>query len=266
MTATLAPEEPAAVDAPAGAAGTPAAPRPRWLRRLRAIAGLAVLGGVAATPWWGPRALARLDFFHVRRVEIDGARYLPPSDVVARLRIDTATSVWADLEPLAARVAAHPLVEGARVERRFPGTLRVVVQERAPVALVPIPDGFAVLDGEGRALPVDPSRVGGLDVPILQARDSSLLRLLGAMRADAPALFARLSEVRGAGRAELELRVSGGAAELSPGGALRVRVGRDVTVGRLNDVLPVEDDLVRRRARVVEIDLRFRDQVIARVQ
>jgi len=40
----------------------------------------------------------------------------------------------------------------------------------------------------------------------------------------------------------------------------------DVSVARLADLVPVEDDLLRRRVRVAEIDLRYRDQVIARLQ
>jgi hypothetical protein len=41
---------------------------------------------------------------------------------------------------------------------------------------------------------------------------------------------------------------------------------QDVTLERLADIDPVEEDLVRRQVRVAEIDLRFRDQVIARLQ
>jgi hypothetical protein len=40
----------------------------------------------------------------------------------------------------------------------------------------------------------------------------------------------------------------------------------DITVERLGDILPVEADLARRQARVAELDLRYRDQVIARLQ
>jgi cell division protein FtsQ len=40
----------------------------------------------------------------------------------------------------------------------------------------------------------------------------------------------------------------------------------DVSVDRLAELVPVEQDLARRRLRAVEIDLRYRDQVIARVQ
>jgi len=45
-----------------------------------------------------------------------------------------------------------------------------------------------------------------------------------------------------------------------------VRVMQDVTLERLADIGPVEADLSRKQLRVAEIDLRYRDQVIARVQ
>jgi len=44
-----------------------------------------------------------------------------------------------------------------------------------------------------------------------------------------------------------------------------VRAMSDVTPARLRDVEPVEQDLAMRRMRVAELDLRFRDQVIARL-
>jgi len=45
-----------------------------------------------------------------------------------------------------------------------------------------------------------------------------------------------------------------------------VRTMQDVTLERLADVEPVEADLLHKQLRVAEIDLRFRDQVIARLQ
>jgi len=40
---------------------------------------------------------------------------------------------------------------------------------------------------------------------------------------------------------------------------------RDVTADRFAEIDPVEDDLTRRGLRAAEIDLRYRDQVIARL-
>jgi hypothetical protein len=48
--------------------------------------------------------------------------------------------------------------------------------------------------------------------------------------------------------------------------SLRVRVPLGLSVERLADIFPVENDLARRQARVGEIDLRYRDQVVARLQ
>jgi cell division protein FtsQ len=225
--------------------------RPRKAAVVAAPALLLALGA----PWWGRWVLARLTFFHVRRVEIEGARYVAPRDIVTRLRVDTSSSVWDDLRPLERRVAQHPQIASVEIERRLPGTLVVRVTENLPVALFPTRAGFRALDAGGRALPVEPSETR-LDLPILAQRDMSLLRLLAAVRQREPSLFARISEVRRQGRGELLVQLT----------TVPVRAMADVTAERLADVLPVERDLARRGARVAELDLRFRDQVIARLQ
>ena len=77
-----------------------------------------------------------------------------------------------------------------------------------------------------------------------------------SMRSQMPALYSRLSELRRAERNELVFHLR----------TWPVRTMRDVTLERLADIDPVEADLTRRQLRVSEIDLRFRDQVIARLQ
>src|SRR5262249_2719671 len=120
----------------------PASEKKRWTRwlRPRRLATLVLLPALLSSPFWGPRAARRMAYFHVRRVEIFGARYVSPSDILARLHVDTLASVWEPTEPLAARVARHPEIAHAVVRRRLPGTLVVEVTERVPVALIPTPD------------------------------------------------------------------------------------------------------------------------------
>lgn len=233
----------------------PDARAPGRLRRsLRlAVTGLA-LALVAASPWWVRAGLERLDYFRIQRVEIAGLRHLPPEEILARLQVDTFASVWQRLEPLARRVREHPDLEQADVSRRLPGTLVVTVRERAPVALVPGPGGMRVYDGRGVALPLDPSRAG-VDVPVVAAPDRAILALLDSVRLQEPALFARISEVRRAG-SELLVLIA----------VLPVRTRSDLSAARLAEVIPVEEDLRRRGAQPAELDLRFRDQVIARLQ
>jgi hypothetical protein len=66
-------------------------------------------------------------------------------------------------------------------------------------------------------------------------------------------------------RAEDSARAAGETA-MAQRSSLRVRVPIGLSVERLADIFPVESDLARRQARVGEIDLRYRDQVIARLQ
>jgi cell division protein FtsQ len=194
-------------------------------------------------------------FFHVHRIEIVGAHYVAPNDILSRLRVDTLSSVWDPTGPLEARIQRHTAVRKAVVHRKLPGTLVVEITERVPVALVPASGGFSVYDARGVALPIDPASVT-VDAPVLMQRDTALLRLLGAMRTEMPTLYARVSMVRRAGRDELILQL-----KTEP-----VRAMQDVTLERLADLEPVEADLARKQLRVSEIDLRYRDQVIARLQ
>lgn len=240
--------------APSDEAPDAVAPRrPRWKPALAGIVVLLVL----ASPLWAPLLFRRLDFFRVRRVEIVGAHYIPPGDIVGRLRVDTLASVWDPFGPMVRRIAANPEVERVAIERRLPGTLVVHVTERTPVALVPGARGLTAYDVRGAALPIDPARTP-VDAPILVAPDMAALRLLAALRQEAPELYGRVSEVRrGGGSAdELVLQFAG----------FPVRVMKNVTVDRLADIEPVESDLARRQLRVAELDLRYRDQVIARLQ
>ncbi len=229
---------------------------PRDWRRLAKPAAIAAgVFVVLLSPLWGPKILRHMDFFRVRHVEVVGARYLDPADILARLKVDTSGSVWDDTDEMLSRVAAHPLVSNASIDRKLPGTFVVTIVEHAPVALVATEDGFKAYDERAVVLPIDPTR-SEVDVPILFAPDSVMLRLLGAVRTKAPGLYGRMSEIRRDQAGEITFVLD----------SHPVRTLSDVTLQRLTDLELVESDLARRRVRVTELDLRYRDQVIARFQ
>jgi cell division protein FtsQ len=228
-------------------------PATRWRRRARIAAALAALALIAAMPWWGRRALSNLAFFRMRKVEIEGLRYLPPADVAARMQVDTTQSIWIDLGPVEKRVAAHPQVADVRLRRKLPGTLVVRVTEHLPVAIVPTRSGFSVVDARGVVLPMDPSRTA-VNLPVVAQRDTMLLRLLAGIRSAQPGLFERISQARRTGD-EVRLELA----------TLTILAMTDVTVQRLADIIPVERDLATRQLRAAELDLRYREQVIARL-
>lgn len=223
--------------------------------RWRVVAAAAAVLALLIAPWWGPPLLAQLSFFRVRHVEVDGRRYLQPDDVLRRLRIDTTTSVWTDLDVLERRVAMHPQVHTVTIERDLPGTLVVHVTENLPIAMVPASGDLRPVDADGRFLPIDPSRIA-IDLPVLAKSDTVLLHLLADVRSANPALFGDISDIRRTGGTDIVLTLP----------TANVRALAGITAKRLADIIPVETDLARRKARVTELDLRFRDQVIARTQ
>ena len=126
---------------------------------------------------------------------------------------------------------------------------------RRPVALVPIGAELRAVDERGATLPLDPSRTP-VDAPVVTApRAAGVYHLLGQMQREAPALYARISSIRPAGGDELLVQVAD----------VPVRTMTSVTLARLSDIEPVERDLARRQLRAAELDLRYRDQVIARL-
>jgi cell division septal protein FtsQ len=246
------------------------------VERLRNIgwripAGVLALTVLVAIPWWGPPLLSQLGYFHVRQVEIDGAVYVQPSRIIGRMKVDTTMSIWMNLSPIERRVASDPQVQSVAIERKLPGTLVVRLVENAPVALV---EGgsqgkgadaeMRVVDARGRALPIDPSRTN-IDLPVVESADPPVLKLLADVRTREPRLYAQISSVHRGGSKGSATAASRDELDVAlPSVMVRAMIG--VSAERLADVIPVEADLARRHARVAELDLRYRDQVIARLQ
>ena len=224
--------------------------------RVRARRVLLVAGGLAvvASPFAVRAGAQHMAFFRARKIEIDGARYIAPDQIVTRMRVDTTASIWDDAAVWTRRIGTHPQVRSVRISRRLPGTLVVHITEVPPVAFVQGGEGLKAYDASGRPLPIDPTAVD-LDLPVLPSRDASALKLLGEVRDAAPRLYARISEAHRLPRGDIAIRID----------SLNVLGSRDLTAARLSDILPVERDLSRRGRRAIELDLRYRDQVIARL-
>jgi cell division protein FtsQ len=192
-------------------------------------------------------------FFQVRQVELVGLRYLAPERVLRELPLAQNRHLFDPTDDVERSAAAIPGVVDVEVERRLPGTLRLVFTERLPVAFAPNEAGLLPLDARGRPLPYDPA-VTGFDLPIVPRPDSVLVRTLAQVRAADSVLFQHVDAVRrGAGETViLEL------------GARRVLLRAIPTRADIRAVEAVRRHLVREGLAYDALDARFEGRVFVR--
>ena len=223
--------------------------------------------------WWGgavvavmglwtaaPVVLRRLAFFRVRQVELVGIRFLDPDTVLAVLRLSPRASVFDDTHVLADRVRGLAGVADARVARRPPAALKVIVREVEPVALVAGARGaLLVVDADGRSLPFDPAQAAGgggagLDLPIVQSADNGAVGVLARIQAFDPALFHDIDAARRFAGRDVLLEF----------GSHRVLLTRDAGPEVMQAVVLVARDLAAKARPYAELDARYGGQVVVR--
>lgn len=234
--------------------------RHRWL--LAAGAAVALAGGAVLA---APRVLPEIPGFEVRRVEVLGASLLAADEVVRGAGITAGQSIWDDATAWVAALEGHAVVEEATIGRRLPGTLRIEVREKRPVALAA--DGVLVpVTVSGERLPVDPTR-SAPDLPIARGEAGVdgipplLLAELDRLARVDPELMAEVSEVEARDEAGTTLLLRHREADIEiPAGA---------SADRLMELRAVLADLDGRgdgkRQEAVRVDLRFADQIVVRM-
>lgn len=227
---------------------------PRASRRVLLWAGAAMF---VITMWMAaPLALRRLAFFRVRQVELVGIRYLDAERVLAALRMSPRASVFDDTEVLAERLRGLDGVADASVVRRPPASLKVIVREVEPIALLANERGaLGVVDADAKALPFD---LSNLDLPVVRESDRAVVGVLARVQAFDPALFQAIDAARRTesqrGRSDVLLELGNHRVLLSP------NAGPEV----LEAVMLVARDLAAKARTYTELDGRFAGQVVVR--
>ena len=234
--------------------------RSRWMRLVWGLMLFFVLilgwGG-----WRGVLALIDSDLLTARYIEIEGCRVIPEQrvrDILgpalggALLRVDT--------DSLRREIADLPRVREVKLRRRLPGTLRCTVEEAEALALLS-GESFRELSREGRLL----ERYGNPapDLPII--RLSTVVGEDSLVTLAVEALLALESASFDLGREVSEMGVDeGGLFFLRNEGRTRVLLGWEQyaqCVAAYREVFP---RLTGEKGFPRELDLRYRDQVVAR--
>ncbi|TDC69105.1 FtsQ-type POTRA domain-containing protein [Actinomadura sp. GC306] len=174
------------------------------------VAGLLVVAALAAVTWvlLGSRLLV------VRHVEVTGAELAAPERVVAAAGISLGRPM-ARLATgeIAERVERLREVESAEIERHWPGTVRIAVRERVPVAAFERGGrhhsidrhGVVVADGEAR-----PSGLPTLAVATPGPSDRTTLAALAVLSGLPERIGKNVREVGATGPEAVTLRMASG--------------------------------------------------------
>lgn len=136
--------------------------RPFWiLFVLVAIA--AAVGGYFAATWPG---------FYPKPVTVSGNKMVSTAQILSRAQIAAQQNVWLqNTHKAAQRIEAIPYVLTARIHRIPPATVRIVITERKPFAVLQTADGSALVDRDLRVLqPADDP----LALPVIVTKMPSL--------------------------------------------------------------------------------------------
>ncbi len=227
----------------------------KWPRASkRVLWGAAAVMTVIVMWMAAPVVLRRVAFFRVRQVELVGIRYLDADRVLAALQMSPRASVFDDTEVLAERLRALDGVADASVIRRPPASLKVIVREVEPVALVPNQRGaLGPVDGDGRSLPYE---LGTLDLPVVSSPDSGVVGVLARVQAYDPSLYQAIDAARrmDAQRGDVQLEL----------GTHRVLLGPNAGPEVIQAVMLVARDLAAKKRSYTELDGRFAGQVVVR--
>jgi cell division protein FtsQ len=194
----------------------------------------------------------QVPFFRVRQIEVIGVRYLAPNAIISAAQLEIDQNLFDPVGRIEDRLRAVPGIVGAEVSRRLPGTLRISVQERLPVAVVPGPDGMITLDRAAQPLPFDPAQ-SEIDLPVVRSADSMLTSALGSVVATDPDLYATIQSVEaGMGGVILTLREG------------RVLLNANPTLEEIRSLGAIWRHVIESGRSFGELDGRFAGMVILR--
>jgi cell division septal protein FtsQ len=234
------------------------------------VAATGVVGLLATGSLWGSYLGRQIPWLQVSRVEITGTRLLAPHEVLAASGIRQGQHLLDDVTVWESALLAHPVIAGVEISRKPPQTLRILVSEKQPVAL--LSDGTLKLaTAAGEILPVEPYVVP-IDLPIIHGSLDDSVRLESTREAlaeidrltlMAPTLMREISEVRVAGEGPGVLLLNHSAADiLIPIGAGSTRIEELRRIlSDLDARFPRAEDDTPRRSRH-RVDLRFEGQVV----
>ncbi len=97
--------------------------------------------------------LARSSIFEVKEIRVVGNNVLSEEKLVAASGINLGENIFQlDLKSSTQRIEIIPVIKNVEIVRVLPAAVEIKIEERQPLALLPIQDGFIQVDEDGVCL------------------------------------------------------------------------------------------------------------------
>lgn len=131
--------------------------RSRWLYAVLAVVGI---------------LFCLYELFHsslldVKKIEVIGIKYINPETIKQKCNISTPTNILSvSTDRIQQKLTLDPWVKAVSVNKVFPSTLKIDINERIPIALVSLGGKFYLVDND-RFIIASRAYADGLDVPVI---------------------------------------------------------------------------------------------------
>jgi len=134
-------------------------------------------------------------YFSLDKIVFSGNGHIPTSELESIAGVEIGTNLWqVDTRSVEEHLATHPLVAASRVERHWPRTLVIKIEERNPAAILVQDGGFFLVDGSGVVMERVP-KIGHLNLPLISGI-KNIENVGPGKEIDDPALKAALEVVQ----------------------------------------------------------------------
>ena len=219
-----------------------------------------LVGELAYLGYLGFQIFKGSSLFALNNVVITGTKHTRFEEIKKLVLATNNNVITADLTQIKLRLEAHPWIQSAVLWRELPGTIRVHITERYPIALV-LSGNLYLVDHSGRIIHVfdqDPQYAGlpvitGITDVSNEAQVRAALAYVEILRAD-PAVLRQISEIHYYDKYSTIVYLKG-----YPFGLL---VSQDGILPMIRKLIHYADFLKANFANQKVIDLRYEDQII----
>lgn len=160
-----------------------------------------LVGELSYLGFEGAQSMKNSSLFFLNRIEVTGTYKTTAPEIKAIVLEQSKNALLADLTSLKLRLETHPWIESAILWRELPGTIRIHIVERKPVALV-LATNLYLVDRYGKAISLYEQNAESSSLPVITGipdiTDEEKIRgglaFVDALSED-PEVFQQISEI-----------------------------------------------------------------------